>query len=157
VLQCDEIITAAEDKDCFELIVHHVAGDKVDSKLVSNIYEEIDKIVQDNEVDEENAEAPNLDYQDIEHILTMSGVEDIDTSMVKNAFQTVIADEKHEFKANSLVPKAIKINTEVANIAIKPKDLKHVKYITYNGKRCLLIEINDEVSVEGFQLETETH
>src|SRR5699024_10319332 len=46
VLHCSEIITAAEEKDGFELIVNKVAGDKVDSTTLSNIYEEIDNIIQ---------------------------------------------------------------------------------------------------------------
>ncbi|MFD1851688.1 DUF4317 domain-containing protein [Oceanobacillus bengalensis] len=156
VLNCEDIITAAEDKDCFELILNNVIGERVDSQVISNIYEELDKIVQENEEDEEETEAPTIDYQDVEHILAVSGVEDIDTEKVKNAFQTVIDDEKHSFKAGNLIPKTIKINTEVANLALSPKDLKNIKYITYNGKRCLLIEINDDVIVEGFQLDTAT-
>ncbi|WP_249872637.1 DUF4317 domain-containing protein [Oceanobacillus saliphilus] len=157
VLNCEDIITAAEDKDCFELIVSNVIGDKVDSKVISNIYEEIGKIVQENdEDDEEEMESPILDYRDVEKILTVSGVEDVDTEKVINAFQTVVDDEKHEFKASSLVPKTIKINTEMASIALSPKDLKNIKYITFNGKRCLLLEIDEDVSLEGFQLETAT-
>ena len=35
---------------------------------------------------------------------------------------------------------------------INPTDLKYVKYITYDGKRCLLLEIDEDVVVEGFRL-----
>ena len=59
--------------------------------------------------DKEESEAPMLDYKDIERILTVSGVEDVDTAKVEHAFKTVVADEKHEFKASSVVPKSIKI------------------------------------------------
>jgi len=156
VLNCEEIMTAAEDKDCFELILKNVIGDEVDSKIISNVYEEIDKIVQESEDDEEESAAPMLDYRDVERILTVSGVEDVDTEKVEHAFKSVVADEKHEFKASSLVPKNIKISTEVANISISPKDLKNIRYITYEGKRCLLVEINEDVVVEGFRLESET-
>lgn len=154
VLNCEDITTAAEDKDCFQLIVSKVAGDKVNSNVISNIYEEIDYIVQENEENDDESEAPSLDYRDVEQILTSSGVEDIDTEKVKDAFKTVIADEQHEFKANNLIPKAVKINTEVASLSLRPKDLKNMKYITYNGKRCLLLEIDEDVVIEGFQLES---
>ncbi|MDY0406772.1 DUF4317 domain-containing protein [Virgibacillus sp. 179-BFC.A HS] len=157
VLNCGEMMTAAEDRDCFGLIVQNVIGDQVNSKVISNIYEEVDRIVQESEEDEEETETPNLDYRDVEKILKASGVEGVETEKVKNAFKTVIDDEKHEFKANSIVPKTIKIKTEVANLALSPKDLKNIKYITFDGKRCLLIEINDDVVVEGFQLETGTY
>ncbi|MFS0634869.1 DUF4317 domain-containing protein [Mesobacillus foraminis] len=156
VLNCEEIMTAIEDKDTFQLVLQTVMGEEVDSRIISNVYEEIDKIVQENEENEEEDEAPRLDSRDIERILTVSGVEDVDTAKVEGAFKTIIDDEKHEFKASSLVPKAVKISTKVAEIAINPKDLKYVKYITYEGKRCLLVEVDEEVVVEGFRLETNT-
>ena len=156
VLNCEETITAAEDKDCFELILNKVIGDVVDSTVISNVYEEIDKIVQESKEDKEENEAPVLDYKDVERILTVSGVEDVNTAKVEHAFKTVVADEKHEFKASSVVPKSIKIETKVANVSINPTDLKYVKYITYDGKRCLLLEIDEDVVVEGFRLESET-
>ena len=156
VLNCEETITAAEDKDCFELILNKVIGDVVDSTVISNVYEEIDKIVQESKEDKEESEAPVLDYKDVERILTVSGVEDVNTAKVEHAFKTVVADEKHEFKASSVVPKTIKIETKVANVSINPTDLKYVKYITYDGKRCLLLEIDEDVVVEGFRLESET-
>ncbi|MCQ6277530.1 DUF4317 domain-containing protein [Bacillus sp. V3B] len=155
VLNCEDIITAAEEKDSFELILKSVIGDEVDSRTISNVYEEIDKMVQEQE-EEEESESPILDHRDIERILTVSGVEDVDTAKVEHAFKAVIADETHEFKASSLVPKTIKIETKVANLSVNPKELKNLKYITYEGKRCLLIEIDEDVFIEGFQLESGT-
>src|SRR5699024_2494262 len=93
VLNCEDMITAAENKDGFELVVQRLAGDKVDANMLSNIYEEIDQIVQESE-EEEAEEVPNLDYNDVEHILSSSGVEDIDTEKVKNTLQTIFDDEQ---------------------------------------------------------------
>lgn len=155
VLNCEQVITAQEDKDCFDFIIKEVIGDEVDSRVISNVYEEIDKMVQENKENEES-EIPTLDSRDIERILTVSGVENVETAKVEHAFKAILDDEKHEFKATSLVPKTIKIETRVANISIRPTDLKYVKYITYQGKRCLLLEVDEEVVVEGFQLEEET-
>ena len=156
VLNCEEIITAEDDKDSFEQILKQVVGEEVDSRVIANVYEEIDKMVQENEENEESETPPMLDYRDVERILEVSGVENVDSAKVEHAFKAVVDDEKHEFKANSLLPKTIKINTEVANVSIDPKNLKNVKYIMYQGKRCLLLEINEDVVVEGFKLELET-
>ncbi|HYK73554.1 MAG TPA: DUF4317 domain-containing protein [Pseudoneobacillus sp.] len=155
VLNCEDIITAAEDKDIFEVILNKVVGDQVDTRVIANVYEEIDKIVQES-AEAEESEPPKLDYKDVSRILEVSGVENVDEAKVEHAFKDVIADETHEFKAKSLVPKSIKVKTEVANLSINPKELKNVKYIMYNGKRCLLIELNEDILIEGFKLETET-
>ncbi|CAH2713858.1 hypothetical protein BACCIP111895_01012 [Neobacillus rhizosphaerae] len=155
VLDCEDIITPQEDKDCFDFILKEVIGDEVDSAVISNVYEEIDRVVQENQ-EKEDSEPPTLDHRDIERILTVSGVENVETAKVEHAFKSVVADEKHEFKASSLIPKNIKISTKVANVTINPKDLKNLKYITYEGKRCLLLEVDEEVVVEGFRLESKT-
>lgn len=155
VLNCEVIMTAQEHKDSFELILKEVIGDEVESTIISNVYEEIDKVIQENEENEES-ETPMLDYKDIERILTVSGVENVDTAKVEHAFKSVVDDEKHEFKASNLVPKTIKISTKLAEVAINPKDLKNVKYITFEGKRCLLLEVDEEVVVEGFRLESQS-
>ena len=153
VLHCEDIITAVEDKDSFELILKTVIGDEVDSKVISSVYEEIDKLVQENNEDEESEiESPMLDYRDVERILTVSGVENVDTARVEHAFKAVVADETHEFKASSILPKKIKIETKIATVSIDPKELGNVKYITFNGKQCLLLEVNEDVVVEGFRL-----
>ena len=156
VLNCEEIITAEDDKDSFEQILKQVVGEEVDSRIIANVYEEIDKMVQENEENEDSETPPMLDYRDVERILEVSGVENVDSAKVEHAFKAVIDDEKHEFKASSLVPKKIKINTSVADVSISTKDLKNVKYIMYQGKRCLLVEIDEDVVVEGFRLELET-
>lgn len=154
VLHCGDATTAAEEKDGFELIVSKLAGEQVNSNVLSNMYEEIGQMIEENEEEDAETEPPRLNYHDVEHILTSSGVEDVDPDKVKETLKTVFDNEQHEFKADSLVPKKVKINTEIAKLSIDPQHLKNVKYINYEGRRCLLLEIEDDVEIEGFQLES---
>lgn len=153
ILDCEAITTGIEDKDCFELIVSKVAGDKVNPDVISNIYNEIDRRVQESE-DEEDDEDPIVNYRDVEKILTTSGIDDVEEDAVKEAFKTVIDDEHHTFKANNLMPRSVKIDTEVAKLTIKPEHLANMKYIMYEGKKCLLLEINEDIEIEGFQMDS---
>ncbi|OCA84209.1 hypothetical protein A8F94_15955 [Bacillus sp. FJAT-27225] len=154
VLTCEPIHTAKEEKDSFELVLHSLIGEKVETDVLANIYTEINKVIEESEESEES-EAVMLDYHDVEQILHDSGVKDVSTEKVEFAFKNVLDNEKKEMKATSLVPKSIKINTKVATVTLSPEDLKNVRYVTHNGKRCLLLEIDEEAVVEGFQLETE--
>src|SRR5699024_12661618 len=97
-------------KDSFELVVQRLAGDKVDANMLSNIYEEIDQIVQESE-EEEAEEVPNLDYNDVENILSSRGVEDIDTKKIKNTLQTIFDDEQNDLKAETILMKKVKIRS----------------------------------------------
>jgi hypothetical protein len=152
VLNGDAITTAQEDKFIFEEIVKEVAGDKLDTNTLSNVYDEINKVLDENE----EKDTPKLDHKDVERVLKVSGIEGVSTDKVDMAFQKVIDDEKYELKASSIVPnynkKSIKINTKVANISISPQDLKYVKQVNYNGKRCILIEVDEDAVIEGFTL-----
>ncbi|WP_458413721.1 DUF4317 domain-containing protein [Schinkia sp. CFF1] len=152
VLNSEEILTAKEDKAVFEEIVKDIVGNQMDASTLANVYDEITRIIDENEEEE----PPKLDYKDVERVLKVSGVEDVNPGKVELAFQKVIDDERYELKATNVVPninsKSIKINTKVANIALSPQDLKHVKLINYNGKRCLLIEVEEDAVVEGFTL-----
>src|SRR5699024_6461852 len=108
------------------------------------MYEEIGQMIEENEEEDAETEPPRLNYHDVEHILTSSGVEDVDPDKVKETLKTVFDNEQHEFKADSLVPKKVKINTEIAKLSIDAQHLKNVKYINYEGRRCLLLEIENE-------------
>ncbi|HEY4552796.1 MAG TPA: DUF4317 domain-containing protein [Bacillaceae bacterium] len=158
VLNGEDIMTAQEDKAVFEEIVKEVVGEQVDAHTLANVYEEINRMMDEDE--EEEQDIPTLDVKDVERVLKVSGVEDVDTDKVEMAFKKVIDDEKYELKASSIVPnytsKSIKINTKVANISISPKDLKYVRQVNVNGKRCLLIEVDEDTEIEGFKLIPET-
>jgi Flp pilus assembly protein CpaB len=113
-------------------------------------------VIEDNKEDD----TPKLDYRDVEQVLRVSGVDEITTEQVERAFCNVIDDQSYEFKARSIMPKytskSIKINTKVATISVSPQDLRYVKQVIHNGKRCLLIEVDEDTVIEGFTLSSET-
>lgn len=157
VLNGEAIMTAQEDKAVFEEIVKTVVGEQVETATLANVYEEINRMIEE---DEEQEETPTLDYKDVEQVLKVSGVEDVTQEKVEFAFKKVIDDEKYELKASNIVSKftakSIKIETKVANISISQQDLKYVKQVTYNGKRCILIEVDEDTVIDGFKLIPET-
>ncbi|SDD62370.1 protein of unknown function [Terribacillus halophilus] len=155
VLNAEEIMTARDDKSVFEEIVKDITGDQLNTSALASVYEEINRVVEENEEDE----APKLDRQDIQRVLTMSGVEDVTPEKVETAYQKVIDDEKYEMKATSVLPKynskSIKIKTKVANIAISPEDLRYVRQVVFNNKRCIMIEVEEDTVIEGFKMAEE--
>ena len=160
VLNGDEIVTAEEDKAVFEEIVKAVIGDEVDSRTLAGVYDEINQmLVIEAESDDDDEETPMMDVKEVERVLKASGMKDISTEKVERAFQQVVEDKTYEMKASHIVPsytsKSIKISTKVADIAINPQDLRYVKQVNYNGKRCVLIEVEEDTMIEGFKLISE--
>jgi len=152
VLNGEEMMTAQDDKIVFEEIIKDVTGDQLSTSTLSNVYEEINRMI----VENEEEEVPKLDSKDVEQVLKMSGVEDINTEKVEFAFKKIIDDDKYELKASNILPKftskSIKISTKIANIAISPPDLRYVKQIEFSGKRYLMIEVEEDTVIEGFTM-----
>ncbi|MGP4039200.1 DUF4317 domain-containing protein [Gracilibacillus sp. D59] len=152
VLNAEETMTAKEDKIVFEEVVRDAVGHQINTATLANVYEEIHRMTEDN--DEE--ETPTLDYKDVEQVLKSSGVEDVDTEKMETAFKNVIDDTNYELKARNIVPKysskSIKINTKVANIAVSPEELRHVRQVTLDGRRYLMIEVEEDTVIDGFTM-----
>ena len=157
VLNAERSVTAMEERSIFEDIVKEITGEQLDAATIAQVYEEIHQVI---ETHEDEEEPPKLDYRDVERVLKASGVEDVTMEQVERAFETIVDDKHYEMKARSVIPKftskSIKIDTKVASISISPQDLKYVKQVNYQGKRCILIEIDEDAVIEGFTLSTET-
>lgn len=156
VLNAERTVTAQEERVIFEEIVKEVAGEQLDTATLAQVYEEINRVIEENEEED----TPKLDYKDVERVLKVSGVDDVSAERVERAFQNVVDDQSYELKASSIIPKytskSIKINTKVATIAVSPQDLKYVKQVNYRGKRCILIEVDEDAVIEGFTMSSET-
>lgn len=159
VLNGEEVVTAADDKAVFEEIVKQVVGGEVDTETLGNVYEAIYRLTVVDEEEEEPEEPPVIDAKQVERVLKMSGVDYVNTEAVETAFQTIVDDTSYEMKAAHIVPsytsKSIKIETKVANISISPQDLKYVKQVNYDGKQCILIEVEEDTIIEGFKVISE--
>ncbi|UOQ83373.1 DUF4317 domain-containing protein [Gracilibacillus salinarum] len=151
VLNAEETMTAKEDKIVFEEVVRDAIGHQLNSSTLANVYEEIHRMTED-----EEEETPTLDYKDVERVLKSSGVEDVDTEKMETAFKNVIDNTGYELKARNIVPKysskSIKINTKVANIAVSPEDLRHVRQVQFDGRRYLMIEVEEDTVIDGFTM-----
>ncbi|WP_010274348.1 DUF4317 domain-containing protein [Paenibacillus senegalensis] len=157
VLNAEKKVTAREERVYFEEIVKEVAGDRLESATLAHVYEEIQQVIETNEEEEE---LPKLDSKDVERVLRASGVKDVTQEKVEQAFQTIVDDKHYELNASAVMPKftkkSIKIDTKVATISISPQDLKYVKQVNHQGRRCILIEIDEDAVIEGFTLDVET-
>lgn len=155
VLNCVYVPTAVEEKSKFDLILRSLVGEKTDTETLSSIYEAINKVVEDGG---EDGEPAVLDAKDIEGILKSSGVANADK--VKDAFKDVLDDTNYEFKAETLIPayssKSLKIRSKTANVDISPKDLRSIRQVVDSkGRKCILIEVDETLEIEGFEIETE--
>ncbi|SES90768.1 protein of unknown function [Salinibacillus kushneri] len=153
VINAEEIITAEEEKFVFEEVVKNVVGNQMNTSTLSNVYDEVQRVIEENEEEEDT---PKLDYKDVEKVLKSSGVEDVNQEKVETAFKSVMDDEKYEVKASNIIPKysskSIKVKTKAADISVSPQDLRYVRQVEMNGKLYLMIEVEENTVIDGFEM-----
>jgi hypothetical protein len=154
VLNCGVKQTAIEEKESFNAILNDVIGDKIKADAMQEIYERINEKLEDS-VDEE--EEPTMNMKEIKRVLEDSGIQN--TEVLESAFEEICGVD-YEFKVKNIIPdfssKSIKIENENTSIIINPRDLSSVKQVVdKNGTRCLVIELSEDVEINGFKLESE--
>lgn len=155
VLQVEEKATAEDEQAIFSEVIKRVAGEQLDTRKLSSMYEEVhERILQHEELEEEDE--PIIDYRDVDELLVQSGVKGVETEDVKEAFQSIVENPVYEIKAMNAVPKfttkSVKVKTKVANFSLRPKDLPYVRKVNIDGKLCLVIEIDEESEIDGYSL-----
>lgn len=154
VLESSVKPTAIEEKESFNIILNTVVGDKIKPETMQEIYEQIHEKIEDSEDIEEE---PTVDMKEIQKVLENSGIEN--TEVVKSAFEQVCGGD-YDFKVKNIVPdfssKSVKIENEATSIIINPNELSGIRQVRdKNGKKYLMIEITEDVEINGFKLETE--
>ena len=155
VLGCNLKPNAVEEKESFNAILHTVVGGRIKPETMQEIYEKINEKLEF--ADEEDEEEPTVNMKEITRVFESSGIEK--TEMVEAAFEEICGGD-YEFKVKNIIPafesKSIKIENENTNVTITPRDLSSVRQvIDKKGKKYLLIELTEDVEVNGFKLENE--
>jgi hypothetical protein len=151
VLNCSTKFTAEDEKECFHNILATVVGEKIKPEIIQDIYTKISEKSIEDETNE------TIGFKDVRRILEEAGVDEIDG--LNDAFEQTCGID-YDFKIDNIIPdfksKSIKISNDTADITITPSSLSSVRQVLdEEGRKCLLIEINDDIIINGLKLETE--
>ena len=156
ILNCEFKKTAEQEKEEFSSILKGVIGGKITPETMQTIYENLARKLEDEDEDESEAIAVTID--DIKDVLVDSGIDD--TTGFEEAYTQVVGDTDYEFKVQNIIPdmssKSMKISTEGISLSFRPKELKNIrKVVDSKGCVCLMIELLEDVDIDGFKLEVE--
>jgi hypothetical protein len=158
VLNCSIKMDAETERNTFTTILQDAIGHAVRPEVIQDIYERINEVaVTYEEEAEESIEPPTIGIGEVKMILEDVGVGN--TKELELAFDNYVGSN-YDFKVQNIIPdfnsKSIKITSESANITVTPKDLGSIRQVKdKRGRKCLLIELTDDIVIDGFKLETE--
>ncbi|MCM0648971.1 DUF4317 domain-containing protein [Clostridium swellfunianum] len=153
ILSCSMKLTAEEEKQCFTDIIKTVVGESVRPEVIEDMYTKIDELKELHDENEETA----ITLSDMKYIL--NGIEEKDIEVLERAFEDTCGKD-YSFNVKNILPdfksKSLKIWNEDLSISMSPKNLSFIKQVKGDdGGRYLMIELADDVNIDGFKLTAE--
>ena len=150
-LGCVFPMSAGSQKSTFQAVVMNTLGEECDYDIVRNIHDNLNELVEDAK---NSPELPILSKPEIKRLLSESGVSEERMESFDANFD-YIAGEKAEFLA-PLITETRKFHISTPDIVIKvnPERADLVETKVIDGRPCLVIEMNDQVEVNGVQIRT---
>ena len=146
VLGCVLPLTAGSQKETFQVLVEETLGDACDYETVRTIHENL------NEMIEEQKEEPTplvLGRQEVKRLFEQSGVAEEKMSQFDDRFEEAAGEQTSFVAANVANTRKFEIKTKDVIVQVNPARSDLVETTVIDGRKCLVIELTDEVEVNG--------
>ena len=150
ILGCKFTMSAEEERTIFETIVGETLGSDIDYDKVTSIHQKIRDVIASQEMEENT---PLLNKREIRNILSSSGVKENDLVLFDSCYDSELGADT-ELRAVNLVD-ANKVNIKTPDVVVNVKAKKADSVTTgiHNGKKCLIISLDDSVQVDGIDVD----
>lgn len=138
VLGCTFVMSAEDEKANFQTILKSVVGNDLDYMLIKTVNEKIQEVVEENKNDTDKAV---IDDSKIKTILTDIGVPEERVNMVEPVYEKVCGDAP--LTASNLIENKTVLSSAGITVNIKPSASDKIRTSVIDGRRCLLIDIDD--------------
>ncbi len=144
-------LTAGDQKDTFNMLIAGVCGEEGDVEVMKNIRESISGIMEDNK---DNPEPPVLGKNEVKKIFSECGITKEKMDSFDERFTDIAGDGTEIHVSNLSGIKKFSISTPDIDISVKPEYLDRVEARFVDGKECLVITVDDHVTVNGVNVRT---
>lgn len=145
VLGCTFVMSAENEKTSFQKILKNVVGDDLDYMLIKTVNEKIQEVVEENKNETDKAV---IDDSKLKNILTDIGVPEERLQMVEPVYEKVCGDAP--LTASNLVDNKTVVSSAGITVNIKPSASDKIRTSVVDGRRCLLIDIDDpNIEING--------
>lgn len=142
-------LTAGDQKTSFQAIVSDTLGSSCDYETVRNIHDNL------NEMLEEAKEAPEpleLSRPDIKRLLEKSGASKEQMETFDREFSDVMGEQTSVLASNIASTRTFQIETPDVIVKVNPDRSDLVETCEIDGRRCLVIAIDDHLEVNGIEI-----
>lgn len=144
VLGCERNITAKVQKEVFNKIIKSAIGDKVNTKTLSDIYEGVKEVA-------ENSGETTVSSKEVTRVLKEKGFDN--EEKIEEAIATALKRNEVDLSIENIIPnKQIELKNQSISVKIVPEKLKNIVQTNKNGKKVLIIELDEDINIDDFKI-----
>ena len=145
VMSCTFTTTSDVEKNNFQTILKTVVDEDLNYNFINNVNDKIKDIIDQNR---DETEAVTIDSNKLEDIFSACGLNQDRVNMVKPVYEKLCGDT--ELTAYNLVDYKTTVDIDGIKVNIKSYDTDKVRTSVIDGRRCLIIDIDDPtVEING--------
>lgn len=151
LLGCKVPLTAGNQKETFNTLIEETLGEDCSYEVVRNIHENL------NEMIEEQKDAPEpveLDKDEVKYLFAKSGVEEEKLEHFDKQYEAAAGEKGALLASNIASTRSFEIKTPDVVIKVNPERTDLVDTMVINGRRCLVIGVDDSVEINGVSART---
>lgn len=149
ILGCSLPLSAGSQKETFQTIIEETLGEDCEYEVVKSIHENLAEMIEEHK---EIPEPLTLDKKEVKNLLEKSGVEEEKLKDFDALYDAAAGDDTALFVSNVASTRSFEVKTPDVVVKVNPDRADLVNTMMVDGRRCLVIEINDQVEVNGINV-----
>ena len=149
ILGCSLPLSAGSQKETFQTIIEETLGEDCEYEVVKSIHENLAEMIEEHK---EIPEPLTLDKKEVKNLLEKSGVEEEKLKDFDALYDAAAGDDTALFVSNVACTRSFEVKTPDVVVKVNPDRADLVNTMMVDGRRCLVIEINDQVEVNGINV-----
>lgn len=151
ILGCSLPLSAGGQKETFQTIIKETLGDNCEYEVIKNIHENLTEMIEEHK---EIPEPLTLDKKEVKDLLEKSGAPEEKLAGFDKLYDAAAGEDTSLFVSNVASTHSFEVKTPDVVVKVNPERADLVNTMMVGGKRCLVIEINDQVEVNGITVRT---
>ena len=148
MLGCQVPMSAGGQKETFQSLIVETLGEDCEYELVRNIHDKLNDMMEEHKM-KEIPEPLTLDKTEIKNLFVDSGVGQEKLQAFDDNFEKSAGDNVTLLAANLTNTRVFEVKTPDIVIKVHPECTDLVTTKIVDGRKCLVIEITDQVEVNG--------
>ncbi len=149
ILGCRVPISANVQREAFQSILQETVGANGELPIIQNIHDNLVGLIAEHKEDEAPLE---LNKKDIERLLENSGMEEKELRAFNKSFDELAGGNTSFLAANIIDAKVFEVRLPDVVIKVNPDRADLVETQTIDGKRCVVIQADQDIEVNGVRL-----